>query len=111
MVEGGREMRLPCLRLAMTRKKGCNAPVFVIARHSLSVIARSISDEAISKLNPKLKTLNPKQVLISIVDHKNFACFFRNVKSPLVPLNPPQSPFLKGDLGGFGISSSGRPTR
>ena len=85
-------MRLPRLRpslrsgfqlTAMTGKKNCNAPPLVIARHSLSVIARSISDEAIPRLNPKLKTLNPKQILISIVDHKNFACFFRNVKSPL----------------------------
>ena len=95
MAEGGREMRLPRLRpslrsgfqlTAMTRKKGCNAPVFVIARHSPSVIARSGSDEAISRLNPKLEALNPKQILISIVNHKtiyNFACFFRNVKSPL----------------------------
>jgi len=29
------------------------------------VIARSDSDEAISKLNPKLKALNSKQILIS----------------------------------------------
>jgi hypothetical protein len=74
MVEGGREMRLPRLRpslrsgfqlTAMTGKKDCNAPPFVIARHSPSVIARSISDEAITKLNPKLEALNPKQILIS----------------------------------------------
>ena len=34
------------------------------------VIARSGSDEAIPKLNPKLKALNPKQIPISIVNHK-----------------------------------------
>jgi hypothetical protein len=81
MAEGGREMRLPRLRLAMTEKK--------LPTTSPFVIARSISDEAIPKLNPKLEALNPKQILISIVNHKtiyNFACFFRNVKSPLVPL-------------------------
>jgi hypothetical protein len=74
-------MRLPRLRLAMTEKK--------LPTTSPFVIARNISDEAIPKLNPKLEALNPKQILISIVNHKtiyNFACFFRNVKSPLVPL-------------------------
>jgi len=65
MAEGGREMRLPHLRLAMTGKKGCNAPVFVIARHSPSVIARHASAEAIPRLNPKLEALNPEQILIS----------------------------------------------
>lgn len=95
MAEGGREMRLPRLRpslrsgfqlTAMTEKKLPTTSPFVIARHSPFVIARSISDEAIPKLNPKPKALNPKQILISIVNHKtiyNFACFFRNIKSPL----------------------------
>jgi hypothetical protein len=36
--------------LAMTGKKGCNAPVSVIARHAPSVIARHASAEAIPKL-------------------------------------------------------------
>ena len=123
MAEGGREMRLPCLRpslrsgfqlTAMTcgglpkisvvrpfrvvrtrlKPRTTFLNIFVIARHSPSIIARHspsiiarhASAEAIPRLNPKLKALNPEQILISIVNHKtiyNFACFFRNVKSPL----------------------------
>ncbi len=52
-------------------EEGTMAPS-VIARHGVPkqshcpfVIARSDSDEAISKSNPKLKALNSKQILIS----------------------------------------------
>jgi len=66
MAEGGREMRLPRLRLAVTEKKLPTTSPFVIARHSPSVIARSISDEAIPRLNPELEALNPKQIANNI---------------------------------------------
>ena len=48
--------------LAMTGKKGCNAPVFVIARHSPSVIARHapsvIARHASAEAIPKLVAIS-----------------------------------------------------